>query len=86
MQIAACRIDRYWKKTSSYEQIKNWLSKNDSMIIEDDTSEGEHLHDEDNRDGIITVLCGNLNCRFAVKTYHYAGYNKEQNSYTYNTV
>ena len=79
-------INRYWEKTSSYEQIKRWFSTSEFVIAEDDTSEGADLCDEDNRDGIITVLCGNLNCRFAVKTYRYVGYHEAQRSYAYSTV
>ena len=47
------------------------------MIVEDQTSESDH-RDEDDRDGTITVLCGNLTCKFGVKTYRYAGYSEHQ--------
>ena len=60
-------IIRYWEKTSSLENLKNWLPNDDSVISVDLTSRYDG-------DGAITVLCGNLQCTFGVKTYRHVGY------------
>ena len=64
-------VNRYWKETSSFDNLTNWLPDNDSVISVDETS-------KDGNDGTITVLCGNLRCTFGVKTYRYAGHGHRQ--------
>ena len=66
-----CSVNRYWKKTSSLENLNYWLPDNDSVISVDEAS-------KDGKDGTITVQCGSLQCTFAVKTYHYAGHGHRQ--------
>ena len=69
-------VNRFWEKTSSYEQLKNWLSNNDSVIFYEQTvDEGDY--NEDDHDGTIDVLCGNVNCKFGIKTYRYVGYSED---------
>ena len=55
---------RYWKESPSFEQLKNWLSDKDTA----------KLHGEDDGNSVITVHCGDLMCKFGVKTYSYTGY------------
>ena len=66
-----CHINRYWEKTSSLGNLKNWLSDDPSVVSVDETNKDYH-------DGIITVLCGKLKCEFGVKTYRYAGYTERR--------
>lgn len=53
-------INRFWEKISSSQKLKYWLGNKYS--VRGDT------------DGTISVLCGNLQCTFGVKTYRYVGY------------
>ena len=44
------------------------------MIVEEQTIEGDDHNEDDLRDGVINILCGNVNCKFGIKTYRYVGY------------
>ena len=73
-----CDADRYWKPSSSLEQLKNWLSDHSVIsVYQPDTGTDENEPEESEYNhGAINVLCGDLMCKFGLKTFYYAGYKK----------
>ena len=78
-----CDADRYWKPSSSLlEQLKNWLSDHSVISVIDDENESD---ESEYHHGAITVLCGDLMCKFGLKTFCYAGY-QQRKTYAFTPV
>ena len=72
----ARHVNRYWKASPSLTKLQNWLLNDESVIS---------VEESDDAESVITVLCGNLKCKFGLKTFCYIGY-RQPTPYAYTAV
>ena len=53
-------LHRFWHESDSLRSIRDWFEEDQDVVSVNTFSEGH---------GAITVKCGDLNCKFEIKTF-----------------
>lgn len=57
-------MHRYWHLCESLSHLEDWLSDEDKSLVQCESHKNDMCVD-------ITVLCGDLKCKFRLKTFKY---------------